>query len=426
MINTPTGSGARADGYEIRTAAVRHGHPLRDDDDRRLGRGAGDRRRQRDERRSRAPSRRSTRAPQRGRRARRALSRAVRAPALRGRREPRLGRLPGLLAARREGPEPGAGPVLHARRRRAAGSSAAAAPFLPRALSVAETAPAAGGVRLDFLIEAVGPGTERLCALEPGEEVWVTGPLGNAFSDAARAHARRRRGDPGRRRDRHRAAGAAAPPLRRARRPDPRPARLPRRGPLRRPRRPLRLLRGPPRQRGRPRSATAATSPTCSRRCSTGDDAASAVVYSCGPPAMLEAVRRDLRRARRRLRAGAGVADGLRLRRLLRLRRAEAGRRLHAPLRRRPGRPRREIETALVGEPALMAPTRDAVDLCGIELGAPGHQRLRDLRRDRRPPRLRRRAARATSPSPPSSRRRSRRSRGPATRRSGSGRRRRG
>lgn len=27
MINTPTGSGARADGYEIRTAAVRQGIP---------------------------------------------------------------------------------------------------------------------------------------------------------------------------------------------------------------------------------------------------------------------------------------------------------------------------------------------------------------------------------------------------------------
>ena len=27
MINTPTGSGARADGYEIRTEAVRHGIP---------------------------------------------------------------------------------------------------------------------------------------------------------------------------------------------------------------------------------------------------------------------------------------------------------------------------------------------------------------------------------------------------------------
>jgi carbamoyl-phosphate synthase large subunit len=27
VINTPTGSGARADGYEIRSAAVRHGIP---------------------------------------------------------------------------------------------------------------------------------------------------------------------------------------------------------------------------------------------------------------------------------------------------------------------------------------------------------------------------------------------------------------
>jgi NAD(P)H-flavin reductase len=55
-------------------------------------------------------------------------------------------------------------------------------PFLPRALSVAETGPAAGGVRLDFLIEGIGPGTDRLCELEVGEEVWVNGPLGNSFS----------------------------------------------------------------------------------------------------------------------------------------------------------------------------------------------------------------------------------------------------
>jgi NAD(P)H-flavin reductase len=52
-------------------------------------------------------------------------------------------------------------------------------PFLPRALSVAD----AVDDRLDFLLEAVGPGTERLCALEPGERVWVNGPLGNAFSE---------------------------------------------------------------------------------------------------------------------------------------------------------------------------------------------------------------------------------------------------
>jgi NAD(P)H-flavin reductase len=52
-------------------------------------------------------------------------------------------------------------------------------PYLPRALSVAD----AGEDRLDFLLEAVGPGTERLCGLEVGERVWVNGPLGNAFSE---------------------------------------------------------------------------------------------------------------------------------------------------------------------------------------------------------------------------------------------------
>jgi dihydroorotate dehydrogenase (NAD+) catalytic subunit len=55
-------------------------------------------------------------------------------------------------------------------------------PYLPRAISVAETAPSKGGVRLDFLVEGVGPGTDRLCELQAGESVWVTGPLGNAFS----------------------------------------------------------------------------------------------------------------------------------------------------------------------------------------------------------------------------------------------------
>ncbi len=56
-------------------------------------------------------------------------------------------------------------------------------PFLPRAFSVAETAPAKVGLRLDFLIEGIGPGTDRLCELEPGERVWVNGPLGNSFSE---------------------------------------------------------------------------------------------------------------------------------------------------------------------------------------------------------------------------------------------------
>jgi NAD(P)H-flavin reductase len=60
-------------------------------------------------------------------------------------------------------------------------------PFLPRALSVADVAPARGAIRLEFLIEGVGPGTDRLCALRVGEGVWINGPLGNPFSADPRA-----------------------------------------------------------------------------------------------------------------------------------------------------------------------------------------------------------------------------------------------
>ena len=58
-------------------------------------------------------------------------------------------------------------------------------PYLPRAFSVAMAAEERGGVRLDFLAEAVGPGTDRLCRLEPGERAWVNGPLGRPFSPLA-------------------------------------------------------------------------------------------------------------------------------------------------------------------------------------------------------------------------------------------------
>jgi dihydroorotate dehydrogenase electron transfer subunit len=55
-------------------------------------------------------------------------------------------------------------------------------PFLPRAFSVADAVAEDGGMRLDFLAEAVGPGTERLCSLIPGERLWLNGPLGRPFS----------------------------------------------------------------------------------------------------------------------------------------------------------------------------------------------------------------------------------------------------
>lgn len=55
-------------------------------------------------------------------------------------------------------------------------------PFLPRAFSVADAIPGDDGVRLEFLVEGVGPGTERLAALEPRQGLWITGPLGRPFS----------------------------------------------------------------------------------------------------------------------------------------------------------------------------------------------------------------------------------------------------
>ena len=57
-------------------------------------------------------------------------------------------------------------------------------PFLPRAFSVAAAQRSRDGIRLDFLVEAVGPGTERLAALERGDGLWLTGPLGRPFSSA--------------------------------------------------------------------------------------------------------------------------------------------------------------------------------------------------------------------------------------------------
>lgn len=94
----------------------------------------------------------------------------------------------------KEGPEPQPGQFYMLATERH-WEQAGARPFLPRALSVAEASPLTSsffadrtnkdevsGWRLDFLIEGIGPGTDRLCELEVGENVWVNGPLGNSFS----------------------------------------------------------------------------------------------------------------------------------------------------------------------------------------------------------------------------------------------------
>ena len=56
-------------------------------------------------------------------------------------------------------------------------------PFLPRAFSVLRVADG----RLQFMLEDFGPGTARLCELQSGDGLCVTGPLGLGFSapDAA-------------------------------------------------------------------------------------------------------------------------------------------------------------------------------------------------------------------------------------------------
>jgi dihydroorotate dehydrogenase electron transfer subunit len=54
-------------------------------------------------------------------------------------------------------------------------------PYLPRAFSYARARAEEDGVALDFLLEAIGPGTERLSELEPDEDLALVGPLGIGF-----------------------------------------------------------------------------------------------------------------------------------------------------------------------------------------------------------------------------------------------------
>jgi dihydroorotate dehydrogenase electron transfer subunit len=51
-------------------------------------------------------------------------------------------------------------------------------PYLPRAFSFARVRPDG---TLDFMLEAIGPGTERLAELEPGDGLNLVGPLGIGF-----------------------------------------------------------------------------------------------------------------------------------------------------------------------------------------------------------------------------------------------------
>ena len=171
-------------------------------------------------------------------------------------------------------------------------------PYLARAFSVADAEREGGGVRLDFLVQAVGPGTSRLAALEPGEGLWIHGPLGRPFSAPRELHQRRPRRPPP-----DQAVGAilvgggiGVAPLAIWRR------RLLRAGI------PARVLLG---FRDRANSGGLDLFDCSEIRLASedghtghrgyvtdllavlleGDDARSTVVYACGPPAMLEVVR---------------------------------------------------------------------------------------------------------------------------------------
>ena len=60
-------------------------------------------------------------------------------------------------------------------------------PYLPRAFSYARAWVAPDGLELSFLLEAVGPGTERLAGLRAGEGLALLGPLGVGFAEPADA-----------------------------------------------------------------------------------------------------------------------------------------------------------------------------------------------------------------------------------------------
>jgi dihydroorotate dehydrogenase electron transfer subunit len=77
-------------------------------------------------------------------------------------------------------PQPGQFFMLAAAERWGGGANER--PYLPRAFSHARVN---DDGTLDFLLEAVGPGTQRLAELQPGEGIWILGPLGIGFSGAS-------------------------------------------------------------------------------------------------------------------------------------------------------------------------------------------------------------------------------------------------
>lgn len=90
----------------------------------------------------------------------------------------RLGAYRVLKAADPDGPVPNPGQFAMLAAAERWGGGEDQRPFLPRAFSYARHRDGEAW----FLLEDVGPGTERLCELVPGEELSLLGPLGVGFS----------------------------------------------------------------------------------------------------------------------------------------------------------------------------------------------------------------------------------------------------
>ena len=82
-----------------------------------------------------------------------------------------------------EGPRPQAGQFYMLSAAERWGGGEGERPYLPRAFSVLR---APENTReLHFLLEDVGPGTHRLCEIQPGDELQLVGPLGSGFTAPA-------------------------------------------------------------------------------------------------------------------------------------------------------------------------------------------------------------------------------------------------
>jgi len=88
-----------------------------------------------------------------------------------------------LRCADPEGPRPQAGQFYMLSAAERWGGGEAERPFLPRAFSVLRAPD--HNHELHFLFEDVGPGTHRLCELGPGDDLRLVGPLGRGFAAPA-------------------------------------------------------------------------------------------------------------------------------------------------------------------------------------------------------------------------------------------------